>query len=285
MTESKIQNRKSKIRSVVLAATHHDPDGALYEQVRRTLPLLDELFCGLALQVTHTTQERSLELLNGAGALTHQESTAPDDAHRQLGRARRAAVRLALRSDAPSILFGDFDRMMHWVERYPDELAQIVARIAEHDLTILGRTERAFNSHPRVQRDTEAIVNYVYTAISGNAWDVTAAARGLSRRAASAILAGCPDESIGTDVSWPLFVQQHGGFSLGYIATEGLEFETADRHGDAIAAAGGLTQWLAQLDADPRRWIQRLDLARVEVEAVLLYADRRPTTDDQRRTD
>src|SRR5256885_11454975 len=37
-------------------------------------------------------------------------------------------------------------------------------------------------------------------------------------------------ESVGTDVSWPLFLQQDGNFSLGYIVTEGLEFETADRY-------------------------------------------------------
>src|SRR5262249_28332832 len=131
--------------------------------------------------------------------------------------------------------------------------------------------DRAFNSHPRVQRDTETIINSVYATISGFNWDVTAAARGLSRKATAAILAGCPDETIGIDVAWPLFLQRAGGFSLGYIATEGLEFETADRYGDEVAAAGGIAPWLARLDADPREWVKRLDMARVEVEALLPY--------------
>ena len=40
-------------------------------------------------------------------------------------------------------------------------------------------------------------------------------------------------------------------------ATEGLEFETADRYGDQVAAAGGVEAWKARLDADPRRWAER----------------------------
>jgi hypothetical protein len=260
--------------SIVLASTQHDPEGRLYEQARRTLPALTRIFSGMAFQVTQATQERSLALLADVGALVQREPVArQDESLFGLGRARRRALELALRFDTPNILFGDFDRIMHWVECYPDELAQVVARIPAHDFTLLGRTERAFASHPRIQRDTEAIINRVYASVSGYAWDATAAARGLARPAAAAILAGCPDESIGTDVSWPLFLQRVGGFRLGYIATEGLEFETADRYGDQIAATGGLEAWKAQLDADPKQWAQRLHLAQVEVEATLPYVE------------
>jgi hypothetical protein len=270
---------------VVLAATHHDPAGRLYEQTMRALPALAGVFDGLAIQATHTTWKDSLDLLAATGALIRREDQEHVAPYLQLGRARRGALELALQLDAPFILFCDFDRALHWAERYPQELAQVAARLPEHDFTVLGRTDRAFRSHPRIQRDTEAIVNRVYATVSGQAWDVTAAARGLSRRAAETILEGCLDESIGTDVAWPLFLQREARFTLGYIAAEGLEFETADRYGDAIAACGGIAQWLAQLDADPRQWIQRLELARVEVAALLPYIDQRPTTNDQRRAD
>jgi len=62
-----------------------------------------------------------------------------------------------------------------------------------------------------------------------------------------------------------------GRFSQGYIATEGLEFETADRHSDELARAGGRAEWLAQLDADPHQWAHRLNLARIEIEGMLPY--------------
>jgi hypothetical protein len=256
---------------VVLAATHHDPDDRLYDQIRCALPLIAEVFQSLAIQATHTTGTRSLELLTAAGALVRREIAEHFAGHLLLGRPRRAALALALQLDAPLLVFCDFDRMLHWATHYPDELAQMVTQIAAHDFTVLGRTDRAFNTHPRVQRDTETIINGIYATVSGFDWDVTAAARGLSRHAATAILAGCPDETLGTDVSWPLFLQRAGGFSLDYIAAEGLEFETADRYGDEVAAAGGIAPWLAQLDADPHQWIQRLNMARVEVEALLPY--------------
>lgn len=259
----------------MLAATHHDPEGRLYAQTERMLPLLGSIFEAIAVQTTHATQECTIELLVCAGVRVGQETTDQPIGLDGLGRARRAAVELALQLSAPAMLFCDFDRALHWAEYQPDELAQVAARLAEHDFTVLGRTGRAFATHPRIQRDTEAVVNHVYASVSGHAWDVTAAARGLSRRAAAAILAGCPDESIGTDVSWPLFVERAGGLTLGYIVTEGLEFETADRYADQICAAGGLERWIAQLDADPRRWIERLEIARLEVASALPYMDGR----------
>lgn len=255
--------------NVALAATYHDPQGRLYQQIARALPALTRIFDGLAVRASHSAYEPALALWAGAGASVERDS--PDQATEgpKLGKARRAAVALALQLNCPFILY--CDRVLHWTERYPEELAQVVARVSERDFTVLGRTRRAFGSHPRIQRDTEAIVNHVFAMVSGHAWDVTAAARGLARGVAQAILAGCPDEEISTDVSWPLFVQRIGGFSCGYMATEGLEFETADRYGDEAAEAGGQAQWLAQLDADPRRWARRLDLARVEVEGMLPY--------------
>lgn len=256
----------------VLVATLHDPDGRLYAQIARVLPVLTNLFDGIAIQATHASQERLIALLTGAGALVRRELPEHFVGYMLLGRPRRDALEFALERELTSMLFCDFDRALHWAEFYPDELARIIPYIQEYDFIVLGRTERAFASHPRIQRDTEAIVNHVYAQVSGLAWDITAAARGLSRRAAAALLAGCHEESIGTDGVWPLFLQQAGGFSLGYIATEGLEFETPDRFGDEVAAAGGLEPWLARLDADPRLWAQRLAMAHAEVEALLPYS-------------
>jgi hypothetical protein len=255
----------------VLAATHHDPEGRLYDQAARALPTLTRVFAGLALQVTHASQARSVALLGSAGALVRQAAQAEPTSLAQLGAARRIAIELALTLDTPMVLLCDFDRALHWAERYPDELAHIVARASGQDFVVLGRTERAFVSHPRIQRDTEAIINRVFASLSGREWDVTAAARAISRRAAQAILDGCPDQSIGVDMTWPLFLGRAGGFAIDYIETEGLEFETADRYADEVAQAGGLAQWIARLDADPRRWVERLEVARVEIAAALPY--------------
>jgi hypothetical protein len=257
--------------SCTLATTQHDPDGRLTGQLARVVPVLTRIFNGIAIQATHASQPSALDLLRSAGALVRQETSSEFNGLPYLGATRRAAVELALSLDAEFIVFCDFDRVLHWAEYHAAELAQVAASISAHDFTVLGRTERAFASHPRTQRDTEAIINHVYATSSGNTWDVTAAARGISRRAALALLEGCSDRSIGTDVAWPLFLSRAGGFTLGYLAIEGLEFETADRYADQIAAAGGLAQWIAQIDANPQQWAFRLELARIEVESAIPY--------------
>jgi hypothetical protein len=238
------------------------------------LPVFSRQFAGLTVQASHVTHNLSLELLTAAGALVEQETPDGPIGYTRLGRTRRAAIRLALRMGAELILSIDLDRALHWAEYYPQELAATVTGMTEHDFTVIGRTPRAFDSHPRIQRDTEALINHVFSLVSRHAWDVTAATRGLTRRAAEAILTGCLDEGISTDVSWPLFLHKAGEFSIGYLATEGMEFETADRYGEEIAAVGGHAQWIARLDADPRRWAHRVELARIEIEAMLPYSER-----------
>ncbi len=257
--------------NVALAIVYHDPSGRLHDQLARTLPVLAGIFDGLAVQASHATHERSLALFASAGARLRQASGEQAAASPKIGAARRAVVEMALQFDHSFMMYCDADRALHWAERYPQELAGIAARLPEYDFTVLGRTPRAFDSHPRVQRDTETIVNRVFAAVDGRAWDMLVGARGLSRRAVQAILDGCPDEEFSTDVSWPLFLRQAGGYTCGYGEAEGLEFETADRYADEVAAAGGVARWLARLDADPRRWAHRLEMARVEVEAMVPY--------------
>lgn len=256
-------------KGVILATTYHDPAGRLYEQAMRTMPDLFTVFQGVALTATAQASERVLALLDGQQIAIKRED---QERGAKIGLARRDAVELALQFDAPFILYCDFDRILHWIEAYPEELTRIVSQIAAHDFTVLGRTERAFASHPKVQRDTEAIINYVYAAVSGNDWDVTAATRGLSRSCAQSIVEGCTEETIGSDVAWPLYVQNTGRFTLGFIATDGLEFETQDRHPVEVATAGNTANWLTQLDADPRRWLHRVNLAATEIEAIIRYS-------------
>lgn len=255
---------------ITLAATHHDPEGRLFEQTERMLPRLKELFANLVLHLTSTTVDRSVRLLREAGAHVTREHEAPGGIT-QLGRPRRAVVGQALALGAQQLVFCDFDRVLHWAEFHPAELANMLAQLPANDFTVFGRTQAAFDSHPRCQRDTEAIINTVFASASGMAWDTGAGARGMSRRAAEALLAGCDDESVGVDVTWPLFLLRRGGFDLTYVPTHGMEFETADRYGDQVAELGGVQAWIDRLDADPQQWALRLELARVEVEAMVRY--------------
>jgi hypothetical protein len=260
--------------NVALAITYHDPKGCLCGQIQRVLPALNDIFSGLAVRASYSANQQALARFTNAGAYVEQEAQERLSAPK-LGTVRREAIALALHFDAPWVMYCDGDRALHWAERYPKELAQVVERLSEYDFTVLGRTTRAWDSHPRVQRDTEAIVNYVFQIVSGYNWDVMAAARGLSRRTVEAIRDRCFDEEISTDVSWPLFLHASGEFSLGYIETEGLEFETAARYSEAIKTAGSYDAWLKQRDLELERWIHRLDFARLHMEAMIPFARKR----------
>lgn len=257
---------------VALATTYHDPRGVLYGQLQRHLPTLQEIFHGIAANASPDLHGPTLELFQQAGvAIVQQPRNLGVDGVPALGEVRRAVLGQALDLATPIVMYCDGDRVLHWVERYPDELAAVVAQLPLHDFTILGRTPRAFASHPHIQSETEILINRQYTRLSGRDWDITAAARGLSRRAAQAIIDDCPDNSIGVDASWPLFLQQRGEFTMTALATEGLEFETATQYPEAVAAAGSEEAWKGMLDANPNHWIFRLNVARVEIQAMLPY--------------
>jgi hypothetical protein len=258
--------------SVALAIIYHDPHSRLTHLLTRVAPLLTRTFTGIAVQASSIASEQSLTVFQTMGALIGRDS--PDQrrsAPLRLGRARRNALRLAQDVGTSHTLYFDADRLLHWADRYPDELTDAVAHIADADLTIFGRTPRAFATHPQTQCATEAIINRVFAAITTHVWDVTGAGRGLSQRATTALVDGCLDEQISVDVTWPLYLWQSGTFSITYRELEGLEFETPDRYRPEVVAAGGLAMWMQQIDADPQRWAHRLNIARIQTEAMIPY--------------
>jgi hypothetical protein len=165
----------------------------------------------------------------------------------------------------------DFDRALHWVAHYPEELEEVISAIPDYDLLVLGRTERAWASHPPYQAETEPLFNKVFALVTGLDWDVGAGSRGLSRRAAETLLGISREQTVGIDAEWALLLLNRDGFCVGHRRCDGLEFETADRFGPEIEAAGSYKAWEAQMSADPRRWVFRLQIALFIAEAALHY--------------
>lgn len=254
-----------------LATTVHDPANLLYAQMSREWPKIRAIFTTIAVNASPTTSTQLLGFLHQQGATIQLQPESDEEGVLRLGEARRDVVIESLKAGDTHTLHCDFDRVLHWAETYPDELVQVVAKLPSHDFTVLGRTPRAFDSHPLIQRDTERIINHVYALASRNEWDITAAARGISQRAAAAIEQGCPERNIGVDAAWTLFVQQQSELTMAYVETEGLEFETVDRYMDEAEALGGVDAWIERLDSNPRHWAFRARLTWLEIEAMQEY--------------
>jgi hypothetical protein len=265
-------------RPVTLVATVHQPTDALSELTQATLPHLQTLYGALVFLCSKTTSAGMLALLRDSGATVHHERQQPMNLS-GIGRVRRRALRLGLTTRCVHLHLCDFDRVLHWAVHYPDELRQVVGEIIHYDLLIMGRTERAFATHPPYQVETERLANLVFSRVYGQDRDITSGSRGLSRRAAELLLIHSREEGAGVDAEWPLLVSRFPELRSGYILCEGLEFETADRHQAEIAQAGGLERWLEAQSAQPELWVQRLRVACEIAEAALRVAECRQRPD------
>ena len=248
---------------VALAATLHDPHAADLPNLRAALPGLAERYAGMVIFATEETPARAVAPLVEAGALvTYHPTDYGEIGWRRLGAVRQAATL------APAIHLCDFDRLLHWWHHWRDELDAVLARIAAVDLLILGRTERAWATHPANQLETEQLANRVVSHFYGEDVDICSGSRGLSRRAVDYLAAHGREHGVGTDAEWPLLLRRAAGLRREQVLTEGLEFETAAFYADEVGAVGGEEAWMRARYDRPAVWAARLRLAADSVAAL-----------------
>jgi hypothetical protein len=243
----------------ILTTTISDQSGDLRTKLKQLLPSVLDRFDGLAAFVTTTTHAEVFSLLDDHGVCI----TTGEPDFDSIGRHRRESLRLALRQTAAEhLLVADLDHVLRWIEIDPIELDRVLQIICTHDCTVIGRGPRSFGSLPDRLAKTEVIVNHIYKLVTGNAWDMLMAARGLSRGAAEVIVQYSTIDTIGNDVEWPLLCHSRG-FSLQYVEAEGLIYKTnidyaLDREDS--------------LDCDASAWATRMLIAKQHVDAMLPYA-------------
>ena len=186
--------------------------------------------------------------------------------------ARRQALRASVESGHIYTHFIEIDRLLQWIKTHPDELGSIVKQIPHHDFLIIGRTQRALDTHTRCQIKTERLANKVCSLILGQDVDITVASRGISKRASHIILKYSKARHVGTDSEWPIIIHCCSDFPIGYIAVEGMEFEAEVRHHDMVKEAGGIEAFKVIRDKNPESWLHRIRLAeRISSTAISTY--------------
>ena len=121
--------------------------------------------------------------------------------------------------------------------------------------------------HPPVQRVAEGATNRALSLLVGRRLDATAGACWLAREGAELVLRESIEATNATDLEWPALVHRSDPRRLAFVATEGLEFETAAFHPDEVAAAGGEAAWVRARYERPEVWLDRLRLAADSVAA------------------
>ncbi|RLI44665.1 hypothetical protein DRO61_11870, partial [Candidatus Bathyarchaeota archaeon] len=143
--------------SIILCSTYHDPQFRLKSQLISALPKIRSIFSKLTVCCTPVTPEKvSNFLIQEDFVVVSGPRMIQVDNYKE-------AVKLALDNvvspENEKIFYIDFDRLIHWINAYPDELTKTLYENSDVDYLHIGRTSRAFETHPSTQKETEIIVN------------------------------------------------------------------------------------------------------------------------------
>ena len=240
-----------------LAATLHDPAGRMLPLLKRHAPALGR-YAAVAVAATPQTRPDVVDLLLASGA--HVLRGGPE-----VGKGRRDAVAAASRVADGDVLCVDFDRWLFWAETEPHELVALPARLTARRprpwYVAVGRSRRAWESHPAVQRACEGPTHRALSLAAGRTMDATAGCCWLAPEGLRIVLASSTEASNATDLEWPAILLRLDPRRLGFVRVEGLAFETAAFFPREVAAAGGGAAWIAQSYDRPEVWAARLRLA------------------------
>jgi len=239
---------------VALAATLHDPSGALMAEIRRRLPVLRRLYCAVAVATSPPTSASVTALLAAGGVHAGTPAT------NTRGPLYRLALRRALATGAGRVHYLDFDRALHWVARAPRELESVLSRARRDRVLLVGRTVRAHRSHHRPLWMTEETANQLFAERLGleGRVDFLVPSFVLVREAASRLLARSRARDAAIYGEWPVLL---AGLAhrLTYVECRGLDWETPDRYPRAVRRVG-LAVWRRRLDT-PAEWARRRAMA------------------------
>ncbi|MBP3950710.1 hypothetical protein [Bacillus suaedae] len=157
--------------------------------------------------------------------------------------ARREVVKFGLGGESEFFHYCDFDRLLTWGENYLEELKRTVSTKHDEDYLILGRTERAMQTHPIEWIETETITNKIVSMELGQKVDVTAGSCMFTRRAATYINTYSKEKM--TDAEWAMIIHRIAKLNIGYTAVEGLEYHEAIN--GIIGNQSSSEKWLARL--------------------------------------
>lgn len=251
----------SERQPVALATILHDPENRQFNVAKTELNKLGQIYPAIFVIATKKVSSQLIDALRSQGADIKQKDSS-------VGEARRKVLQLGLNKGCDFFHYCDFDRIIHWIKTFPEELPKSVfPNIQKYDYLIISRTPRAFNTHPEVQQKMEGISSRIFSLYFGQSVDVNAGCCGVNRQGAELILKHSTASSNATDTEWPAIIQ-HFGKKIGIVQVEGLEFETPDYYQEEIRAAGSLEKWMEKEYNTLNNWHSRLCLAWKSTEAI-----------------
>lgn len=228
----------------VLCSTFHDPDFRLKDLAESALPKIKKLFVKGIICLTPFTSDEVLAFFESEGFIAKVE---PRD--RQVD-TYKSAIKTTIDNiddfDSQKIFHIDFDRLLHWIHSYPDELADVLENNSDVEFLHIGRTPRAYSTHPKTQKKTEVIVNEFGSKILGfnETKDIMSLCYILTKNLGERLLRVNNFTTAGFFGSWPIYLWNWAKTKR-HIGVEGHEWETPDRFKEEISNIG-YEEWIKQ---------------------------------------
>lgn len=249
-----------------LVSPLHDPEARLAKAIRTYGKNLKTIYFGaIIVKVTKNTHTETLKALASANILYSKQTTVGN--YVAMGKTYKQAVNLGLKMNTRHIHVCDFDRILHWVKVFPNELRDVVKLLPSNTgITWIGRTKRAFETHPKTQKETEEIVNALASKVAGIEVDIMSGSFSMDNDSARKIL----KKSTRNDYSFFaefLSIAKRSGIQINTLMTEGLEWETPDQYIDKIRKEG-YSDWLDEFMSLPE-WKRRIELMEKNTEILI----------------
>ncbi len=244
--------------NIILCSTFHDPQFTLKNLLISTIPTIKKLFLKSIVCCTPATGKEVGDFLTNNGIdVVYSPEMAQLDTYRF---AIKTALEYIKEPKIQRLFYIDFDRLIHWVNVYPEELEKIFENNTNVDYLHIGRSNRAFKTHPETQKDTEIIVNELGSRILGltETHDLISVCYLISKELGEKILKLKNPTDTGFYGSWPIYFWNWTAPSLKcYLQVEGLEWETPDRFKKEIDMIGR-DEWLKKFQS-PIEWKKRVE--------------------------
>ena len=255
---------------IIVSSTYHDPLFRLREILLSTSDFMLTHFKEVNICFTPTTSSEAIDFLEKNGFKINKSTSS------LRVNTYNSSLKQALASEHLNnnnrILCIDFDRLLHWIVNYPKELEGVLYESLEVDYLHLGRSSRAFNTHPRTQKLTESVINKLCSKTLGfdDEFDIISVCSIMNRKLADGLLKINHHSPTGIYYNWPLYLWKHASRSK-YLEVEGLEWETPDQYQPEILK-DGYERWLEDFQSS-EQWIRRVDFIRDCVEEISHIAD------------
>jgi hypothetical protein len=254
---------KEILHGVTLASCLHDPEGKLSDIIKKYAKDLLKVYdgrCYISIS-EQTSPSVSKQLEEAHFIISHYRYG------KHVGKNYKKALELSLAARTSHIQFIDFDRALHWVKRFPEELTTVVEKISSYEGFIsLVRTRKAFDSHPLTQRTTETVINAIASEYAKMDVDIMSGAFAMERHVAQVIVNEVKRNDFGIYAEiLDLVLKQKAPIHT--LEVEGLEWETPDQFTDKIKKEGYIA-WLDEFMSLPE-WKKRVALMEHSAQVLL----------------